>query len=133
MRTHATSTFEVKKWDEKPYSELDGGAKFTRASVAKTFHGDIEGEATLEYIMFYPGDGTAGFVGLERIVGRIGNRSGSFVLQHTGSDDGRAAKATYFVVPGSGTGDLRGLKGEGSATLSRNEPDYSMPLDYEFE
>ena len=83
--------------------------------------------------MFYPGDGSAGFVGLEHVIGRLGDRSGSFVLQHTGADDGSTTKSTYFVVPGSGTGDLRGLQGEGSSILSRNTPEFSMPLDYDFE
>ena len=73
-QTKAKATFEVKTWDEKPYSELTGGAKFTRANVTTTIHGDIEGEGTLEYLMFYPGDGTASFVGLEHVIGRIGDR-----------------------------------------------------------
>jgi len=133
MDTHATATFEVKAWDEKPYEEIDGGAKFTRASVTKSFQGDIEGESTLEYLMFYREDGSATFVGLERVVGRVGGRSGSFVLQHTGVDEGGAVKATYFVVPESGTGDLRGLKGEGSFALSGHAQHYPLTLDYGFE
>ena len=132
MTTHASATFEVKGWDEKPYAEIEGGAKFTRATVTKTFHGDIEGEGTLDYLIFYPGDGTAAFVGLERIVGKLGGKSGSFVIEHTGGDDGSAAKITMRVVPGSGTGDLRGLRGQGGSIASRNEPSYSMTLDYDF-
>src|SRR3972149_8626926 len=124
----AKATFEVKTWDEKPYSELAGGAKFTRANVTASIHGDIEGEGTLEYLMFYPGDGSASFVGLEHVIGRIGDRSGSFALQHTGTDDGSTTRSSYFVVPGSGTGDLRGLRGKGSSVLSRNKPQHSMPL-----
>lgn len=130
MGTIAKATFEVKGWDEKPYSEVEGGAKFTRASVTKTFHGDIEGEGTLEYLMFYPGDGTATFIGLERVVGRMGARSGSFVLQHSGTDDGGTASITLSIVPGSGTGDLRGITGQGSSIASRNEPGFPMTLDY---
>ena len=51
MSTHATGTFETKTWDEKPYSETGGGLKLARASVADIFRGDIEGEATLEYLL----------------------------------------------------------------------------------
>ena len=132
-QTAAKASFEVKTWDEKPYSELDNGAKFTRASVSKSFSGDIDGEGTVVYLMFYPGDGSASFVGLEHVIGRLGDRAGSFVLQHTGADDGATTKSTYFVVPGSGTGDLRGLRGEGRSVLSRNAPPFSMSLDYNFE
>ncbi len=132
MTTHAASTFEVKRWDEKPYDEADGNLKLTRASIAKALHGDIEGESTIEYLMDYPGDGSASFVGLERVVGRIGDRSGSFVLQHTGTDDGHTARSTWFVVPGSGTADLRGLRGGGQGTASRNDPQFHFTLDYDF-
>ncbi len=111
MSTQATATFQVKSWDEKPYNEIDDGPKLTRVSVTKSFSGDIEGEGTLEYLMIQRDDGSASFVGLERVVGRVGDRSGSFVLQHLGTYEEGTAKATFSVVPGSGTADLRGLRG----------------------
>lgn len=131
MRTHATATFEVKSWDEKPYNEMEGGPKLTRARVAKSFEGDIEGEGTLEYLMIYRDDGSASFVGLERVVGSVGKRSGSFVLQHSGTFEGGTTKATWSVVPGSGTGDLRGLRGDGGFA-SAHAQRYPMTLDYDF-
>ena len=133
MSTHATATFEVKSWDEQPYQEFEGGAKLTGASVTTSYHGDIEGEGTLEYLMFYGEDGSASFVGLERVAGRVGNRSGSFVLRHSGAYEGGTAKGTYVVVPGSGTGDLRGLRGEGGFALSGHAQLYPITLDYDFE
>jgi hypothetical protein len=132
MSTRATVTFEIKSWDEKPYDEIGGGAKLTRASVTKAFHGDIEGEGRVEYLMVYRGDGTASFVGLERVLGQVGSRSGSFVLQHNGTFEGGVAKATYVVVPGSGTGDLRGLRGEGSFA-SGHAQHYPMTFDYDLD
>ena len=132
MSTRATATFEIRAWDEKPYDEIGGSAKLTRASVTKAFHGDIEGEGRLEYLMVYRGDGTASFVGLERVLGQVGSRSGSFVLQHSGIFEGGVAKATYVVVPGSGTGDLRNLRGEGSFA-SGHAQHYPMTLDYDLD
>ena len=104
MTQQAAGTFEVKQWDEQPYHTGEGQAKLTRASVRKTFQGDFEGESTLEYLMAYPGDGTASFVGLELMAGRLKGRSGSFILQHAGTDDGATTTGTWHVVPGSGTG-----------------------------
>ncbi len=132
MSKRATATFQVKSWDEKPYNEIDEGPKLTRASVTKSFRGDIEGEGTLEYLMIHRDDGSASFVGLERVVGRVGDRSGSFVLQHSGTFEGGTAKATWFVVLGSGTGDLRGLRGEGGFASAHAE-DYPITLEYDFE
>ena len=102
MSNGATATFQVKSWDEKPYDEVEEGPKLTRARVTKSFQGDIEGEGAVEYLMVHREDGSASFVGLERIVGRVGERSGSFVLQHTGTFEGGTAKAEWIVVPGSG-------------------------------
>jgi hypothetical protein len=48
MSERATATFRVKAWDESPYDEVDAGPKLTRATVAKSFSGDIEGEGTVE-------------------------------------------------------------------------------------
>ncbi len=132
MKTHATATFEIKNWDEKPYDEFDGGRKLTRASVKKSFQGDIAGESTVEYLMMYREDGSANFVGMEHVTGRLGDRSGSFVLEHRGTFENGVAKATWFVIPGSGTGALRGLRGEGSSVLEHGQ-EYMFALDYDFE
>lgn len=81
MSIHATAVFEVKTWDEKPYQEIEGGSKLTRASVTKAYRGDVTGDGASESLMFYRADGSAVFAGLERIVAAIGGRAGSFVLQ----------------------------------------------------
>ena len=115
MKQTANARFAIKSWDEKPYSEGQDLPKLTRASVSKTYTGDISGEGQVEYLMMYRSDGSATFLGLERIVGRLAGKSGSFVLQRTGVFENGMAKESYFVVPGSGTGDLRGLRGEGTS------------------
>jgi len=87
----------------------------------------------VEWLMCYRPDDTAEFVGLQRIVGRIGDRSGSLVLAQTaGTFDGKEAKGELSVVPGSGTGDLSGVRGSGEfAAPVGGQP--SMTLDYEVE
>ncbi len=133
MSTHATGTFEMNSWDEQPYSEIEGQAKLTRASVTNIFHGDIEAESMLEYLMAYPNQDSANFVGLERMTGRIGDRSGSFVLQQSGIYAQGVVKATWFVVPGSGTGELQGLQGEGGFLWDGQHGKAAVfTLDYDF-
>jgi uncharacterized protein DUF3224 len=129
MKT-ANARFAIKTWDETPYSEGAGLPKLTRAHVQKTFTGDLEGEGHVEYLMIYRADGSATFVGLERVVGRLGGRTGSFVLQRTGVFEGGQAKETYSVVPGSGTGELQGLRGEGSTAVGHGT-EHPFALDYE--
>ena len=132
MKETANARFSIKSWDEKPYSEGKDLPKMTRASVDKTFTGDIDGEGHVEYVMMYRSDGTAAFVGLERITGRIAGRNGSFVLQRTGVFEDGQAKESYSVVTGSGTGELRSLRGEGISSVG-HAADYPFALNYELD
>lgn len=133
MSTQATGAFEGKTWDEVPYSEVERGAKLARASVTNAFSGDVEGAGTLEYLLVYSPDGSGGFVGFEQVVGRIGDRSGSFVLRHEGTFEGSTVKATWSVVPGSGAGELAGLRGEGGFVSEHGTPQTPFTLDHDFE
>jgi hypothetical protein len=122
--------FAIKTWDETPYGEAQGLPKLTRARVTKSFSGDLEGEGHVEYLMMYRSDGSATFVGLERVTGRIGGKSGSFVLQRTGVFEGGQAKESYSVVPGSATGELTGLRGDGSSAVGHGT-EFPFTLSYE--
>ena len=129
--TRATSTFEITAWEETAYDEPTEGPKLSRATVRKIFRGEIVGESTAELLLCQADDSSAGYVALERIVGRVGDRSGSFIVQHSAVRGDGVAKATWFVVPGSGTGDLRGLRGE--AEYRHDEHEATFTLDYDFE
>ena len=130
MKKQANARFAITKWDEKPYSEGADQPKLTRASVTKTLTGDIEGECHVEYLMMYRSDGTATFVGLERVTGSIDGRAGSFVLQRTGVFEDGKAKESYTVIPGSGTGELRGLSGDGETAVGHGM-EHPFTLEYE--
>lgn len=131
MGSQATGTFTIDTWEEEPYDERDG-AKLTRTRVTKTFHGQIEGQSTAELLMAYAQEGSAAYVGFERIVGRVHDRSGSFVLQHTATGSRGAQSASWSVVPDSGTGELRSLRGEARIVV---EPDggHTFTLEYDLD
>lgn len=132
MKTTANARFVIKSWDEKALSESQDAPRLSRATVIKTFTGDIEGEGHVEYLMMYHEDGTAVFVGLERVSGRIGGRSGTFVLERKGVFEGGQAKESYSVIPGSGTADLRSLRGEGTSAVGHGtEHPFSLTYDLE--
>lgn len=131
MSTRASVTFQVVSWDETPYHEQTGEPKLTRATVKKTFTGDLEGEGIVEYLMMHRPDGTAAFVGMERVAGKLAGKEGTFVLEHRGTYEEGTARAVCRVVPGSATGGLAGLSGEGGfAARDRQAPfalDYDLP------
>jgi len=132
MGNVANSRFAITNWDEKPYSEGPDLPKLTRAAVTKTFTGDIAGEGHVEYLMMYRSDSSAAFVGLERIVGQIAGKAGSFVLQRTGVFENGTATESYSVIPGSGTGELRSLRGAGTSAVGHGM-EHPFALNYELD
>ncbi len=62
----------------------------------------------MEFLQAAREDGSASFVGIERVTGAVAGRSGTFLLQDAGTVDGNIVSGDWFVIPGSGTGDLRG-------------------------
>ena len=113
MGNQATGTFEIQDWQQSDYDEVE--PKLSRARVQEAYSGDIEALANLEYLMTSLPDGSAQFIGQVRLAGRIGDREGSFVWQDTGEYiGGDTARGRLVIVPGSATGDLAGLRGEGA-------------------
>jgi len=130
MTKHAKAQFEIKSWDENPYNEVEGAPKLTRASVTQAYSGDIEGEGKLEYLFVYGDDGSATIVGIERLSGTVGGRSGSFVLQGNGKFEKGAARCSWDIVPGSGTGDLAKISGKASYVAIHGVDKVNYTLDY---
>ena len=81
--------------------------------------------------MYYHPNGTAEFLGLERIQGHLGDSAGSFVLQHIGVFDGMVSTANLKIVPNSGTDELAGIIGGGKLVAGQKE-DSDLSLEYEF-
>lgn len=113
MATTISASFEVTNWDEHQFDRRAGTAKLTRAKVGKSYTGDITGDSVTEWLMAYAADGTATFVGLERIDGTISGRRGALVLQHVGAFQDGAATADLTVASGSCTGEFAGASGRG--------------------
>jgi len=85
MKARATGGFASESWDELPYGEIEGAPRISRVSAIESFRGDIEGRGTQELLVFYDGETSGSYIGMERIDGRLGGRSGSFVLRHSGT------------------------------------------------
>ena len=130
---HATGTISVTGWNPTPYDEAPGATSMVVIEVAEDFHGDIEGQGRARMLQALRPDGSASFVGHERVTATLAGRSGTFLFQDagtlssTGDVDGR-----WFVVPDSGTGQLEGLRGEGTFSASVGQS-ATITLDYWFE
>ena len=82
--TRVAGTFKVLGWEERPYDAPDLPA-LTHASVSQELLGDIEGEASVTYLLASREDKTTSFIGLARVVGRIREREGTFVMLDVGT------------------------------------------------
>lgn len=122
----------MQKYEPSVYEEPADGPSLTRIHVEEHFSGDIEAAGVAEFLQAARPDGSAGFVGIERVTGRLVGREGTFLLQDTGTVKGSIVSGAWFVVPGSGTGQLAGLRGGGGFRANLGEG-AQVHLDYWFE
>ena len=117
MSTRASGTFEVTMDPHSPYDTADG-VNIGRVTLNKRFEGDLVGSAIGEMIGAVTNvKGSAGYVAIERVIGALRGRAGSFVLQHSGSMIRGEASLAVTVVPDSGAGELVGLAGRMSIEI----------------
>lgn len=112
MANHASGPFDVKLTPQKPDNKEAEAANLSRMSVDKQYHGDIEGTGKGEMLASRPdAKGSGVYVALERVTGTLKGRSGSFVLEHSGTMTRGVPRLIITVVPDSGTDQLVGLEG----------------------
>jgi len=93
-----------------PYDQSAGPA-LAEIHLNKRFSGDIDGESPVRALQIRGGDHSASLVSVQPFSRKPGGRQGTFVLQ--GSENVENGKIkTWFVVPGSGTGELSRLRCE---------------------
>jgi hypothetical protein len=128
----ANAVITVGKYEPAAYDSPTDGPTLTRIHVEESFSGDIEGDGVVEFLQAGRADGSASFVGIERVTGKVAGRQGTFLLQDAGTVEGNIVSGDWFVVPGSGTGELDGLRGTGGFRANLGEG-AQVHLDYWFE
>ncbi len=133
MTAHASGTFEVKltpqtAGPESPDDASKAGS-IGRMSIAKQFHGDLQGTSRGQMLAASTSTkGSAGYVAIEEVSGTLQGRSGTFLLQHSGTMDRGAPHLIITVVPDSGTGQLVGLSG--AMTIKIDAGKHSYDFEY---
>ena len=131
-RNTAKATTAVLKYEPVVYDSPSEGPRLVRVHLEETFTGDIEALGVAEVIQAVRPDRSATYVTIERVTGTLAGRTGVFLLQVSGIIEGGQIKGDWFVVPGSGVGELAGLRGEGGfqGDVGDGAP---VHLDYWFE
>lgn len=131
MSTRVVVSFDVTGWEPSEIPSAEGGAKLGRAFIKKTFRGELEGTSETEMLSCQGEGGGAGYIAQEVVTGTLAGRAGSFVMQHGGIATKNGQRAFGSIVPGSGTGELRGLRGD--VQYKHDESGATVTLDFDFE
>ena len=134
VTNHASGTFDVKLTPQTS-DDKAADASLGRMTSDKQFHGDLEATSKGEMLSAMGSvKGSAGYVAIEKVTGTLRGRSGSFVLQHSGTMTRGAPQLVVTVVPDTGTGQLVGLAGKMSIIVAADgkhsyEFEYTIPKD----
>jgi len=130
-RVRAEAKIVVEQSEATPYDQ-SSNTSLVEINLRETFIGDIDGKSTVRALQVRRDDQSASMVSVQRFCGKLSGHQGTFVLQGSELIKSGKIRATWFVVPGSATGDLSGLRGEGGFEGTFGEGSYGM-LDYWFE
>jgi hypothetical protein len=132
----ATGILKPVKWDEKTYEQIAADKKLTKATVELAFSGEIEGTASVEFLMFYKSydekdahKASATFMGLMRFNGTLNGKSGSFVMEDRGTFENGVLNGALSILAGSGTGEL--IRISGNANYHSNANEVAFEIEYE--
>jgi hypothetical protein len=100
-----TAEFEVTNWQQADSDQR------SRAFVSKTFTGALAGTSEAE-LLLAGGESGRGYIAHEVFHGTLNGSSGTLVFQHGGIDDGVRPFTYGYIVPGCGTGELAGIRGQ---------------------
>jgi Protein of unknown function (DUF3224) len=130
MTTEANSEFEIAGWDQHPYDSayVAEGRELAAAIVRKTFTGALVGTSVAHLLLAGQGGGR-GYLATEEFEGTLDGLSGGFVLQHGGIGDAEDSESFGNILPGSGTGELVGIRG--MAQYQHDETGARVTLRYE--
>lgn len=89
------------------------------AVMEKRFSGGVDGRsATIFTAAFNQGTGVGTYVAMESFEGSLGGVAGTFNFTHSATTNGADRVAEHFVVvPGSGTGGLAAIGGDGGMAI----------------
>lgn len=128
---HATAQVEVQHSEVTCFDEA-ALRTLHQLALTETFSGDIDGKSSARALQIAHADGSKKQLSVQRVVGSIHGKKGAFVLQGEEEIADGAIHARWFVVPGSGSGQLSGLRGEGGFEGQFGKAS-TATLDYWFE
>jgi hypothetical protein len=126
MPQHAEGSFDVTLTPQEPLAD----ATVARMLLYKEFHGDLEAIAHGEMMAAHePLTGAGVYVAIDRVVGTLHGKGGSFLIAHRGIRNSEGQQLEIVIVPGSGTGQLAGITGTVGIEIVNKEHFYSVTYE----
>lgn len=127
----AIGTFEVTLQPQGTDNQAPGST-LGRMSLNKQFHNDLVAVSHGEMLSALTDiKGSAGYVAIERVVGSLQGRRGTFILQHHGLMERGSQQLSITVIADSGTDELVGLSGKMRIKIANGqhlyEFEYTLP------
>ncbi len=130
----AVASFEVTGWDQGEPESGAEGPTLSHATVLKRFSGDLVAESEARLLMCQADvediTAGAGYIAREVVRGALMGREGAFVMQHWGLSASGSEETGGRIVPGSATGDLKGLTGSVEIAVDADGA-HTLTIDYE--
>lgn len=125
----AAGSFSVKLNPQSSETEADATV-LGRLTIDKKFEGDLDASSNGQMLAAATRTkGSAGYVAIEKVTGKLNGREGTFHLQHSGTMNRGTPSLSITVVPDSGTGELAGLSGTMQIEIAKGK--HSYVFDYQ--
>ena len=126
MPQHAKGSFDVTITPQ----ESSPDAPVARMLLYKEFHGDLEAVAHGEMMAAHePLTGAGVYVAIDRVSGTLHGRSGGFLIAHRGIRNADGQELSIVIIPGSGTGQLTGIRGSVGIEIVGKEHYYTVEYE----
>jgi hypothetical protein len=129
MRRCAKAIFTNSAHNASEYSQPTEGPPLSRIKIERIFSGDLIGSSTVELLACQKNQENFAYLGADRFTGKLANLVGSFVFQHGGIHAKGDSRPFGYIVSGSGSGQLHGLEGELTISVSASG-EHSIELEY---
>ncbi|MDM7852325.1 DUF3224 domain-containing protein [Pseudochrobactrum kiredjianiae] len=135
MKAAATfTTIDFKQTEVLPTPSIKTALPIFVSTMEKLYSGEIQGRsATIFTAAFDHATKKGCYTAMESFEGSVNGKVGTFNFLHTASTtDGDRANEFFYIVSGSGTGDLKTISGTGGMRID-TDGTHHIWLDYQID
>lgn len=130
MKNTINGKFSLKATPE-PSDEVIQTIGAMRMRFDKVFEGALDAQGTVSMIGIMNKElGSGAYIAIERIVGSLEGKKGSFCMQHSCTMERNQQKQHITVIPDTGTDQLKGLSGRMTIDIAKDGQHF---YTFEFE